>query len=223
MKKSVSILWGMSFIIVGLIIGLNALGITNINIFFDGWWTLFIIVPCFIDLFDGDDMIGSIIGILIGILLLLCCQDIITFDLIWKLALPIILVLLGISIIFKSTININNKLFQKNTNKVEVYCATFGEQKINLANEKFKGANLTSIFGMIECNLTESKFTEDNIIYATAIFGVIDIIVPDNVKVVVKSLPIFGGINNKRKNPKKENVKTIYIKGISIFGGIKIK
>lgn len=39
---------GIVLIILGPIVGGNTLGITNINIFFDGWWTLFIIVPCFI-------------------------------------------------------------------------------------------------------------------------------------------------------------------------------
>ena len=44
MKKIESILWGLVLIVVGVIIGLNTMGITNINIFFDGWWTLFIIM-----------------------------------------------------------------------------------------------------------------------------------------------------------------------------------
>ena len=48
MKKFGDLLWGLFFIALGLIIGLNAMGITHINIFFSGWWTLFIIVPCFI-------------------------------------------------------------------------------------------------------------------------------------------------------------------------------
>ena len=50
MKKFGNILWGLVFIAVGLIIGLNAMGITNINIFFKGWWTLFIIIPSLINL-----------------------------------------------------------------------------------------------------------------------------------------------------------------------------
>ena len=54
MKKVGNILWGIVLIIIGLIIGGNALGIVNINIFFDGWWTLFIIIPCFIGLFKDD-------------------------------------------------------------------------------------------------------------------------------------------------------------------------
>ena len=88
-----------------MIIGGNALGITNINIFFDGWWTLFIIVPCFIGLFKEREKTGNIIGLLIGIALLLCCQDILDFDMIWKLALPVVLIIIGISFIFKDTFN----------------------------------------------------------------------------------------------------------------------
>ena len=36
MKKIGNILWGVVLIIIGLIIGGNALGITHINIFFNG-------------------------------------------------------------------------------------------------------------------------------------------------------------------------------------------
>ena len=105
MKSFGNVLWGIVFIVVGLIIGGNALGIININIFFDGWWTLFIIVPCFIGLFKEREKTGNIIGLLIGIALLLCCQDLLNFDMIWKLALPTVLIIIGISFIFKDTFN----------------------------------------------------------------------------------------------------------------------
>ena len=61
MKKFGNVLWGIVLIIIGLIIGGNALGIVNINIFFDGWWTLFIIIPCFIGLFKDDEKTGNLI------------------------------------------------------------------------------------------------------------------------------------------------------------------
>ena len=99
MKKFGNVLWGIVLIFIGLIIGGNALGITNINIFFDGWWTLFIIIPSFIGLFKDNEKTGNLIGLLIGIILLLACQDLLEFDLIWKLAFPTILVVIGLSII----------------------------------------------------------------------------------------------------------------------------
>ena len=72
MSNLSKILWGIVFIVIGIIIGLNALGVTNINIFFDGWWTLFIIIPCLIGLFDNDSegKTGNLIGIVIGVILL---------------------------------------------------------------------------------------------------------------------------------------------------------
>ena len=111
MKNFGNVLWGIVLIGIGLIIGGNALGITNINIFFDGWWTLFIIIPCFIGLFKEREKTGNIIGLLIGIALLLGCQDILNFDTIWKLVVPVILVVIGLSLIFKDTFN--SKEFRK--------------------------------------------------------------------------------------------------------------
>lgn len=69
MKKFGNVLWGIVLISIGLIMGGNALGITNINIFFDGWWTLFIIIPSFIGLFNDDEKTGNLVGLLIGVAL----------------------------------------------------------------------------------------------------------------------------------------------------------
>ena len=52
MKKLSKILWGIALIAVGSIFALKAFGVTNVEIFFDGWWTLFIIVPCLVGIFS---------------------------------------------------------------------------------------------------------------------------------------------------------------------------
>lgn len=100
------ILRGIILIILGIILGLNSLNITNIDIFFNGWWTLFIIIPCFIRLFDNTKSKSrNIIGLIIGISLLLSSHNLISFEIIVKLILPFILVSIGLSLIF----NKNNK------------------------------------------------------------------------------------------------------------------
>ena len=60
MKKLNGILWGVAFIAIGALFALNALDITNVNVFFDGWWSLLIIIPCAIELISGNDRIGSL-------------------------------------------------------------------------------------------------------------------------------------------------------------------
>ena len=105
MNRISNILWGFVLIIIGVIFGLNALNIADINIFFDGWWTLFIIVPCFIDLFKNESKTGNIIGLIIGVALLLSCRGILDSGMIFKLMVPFILVCIGLSIIFKDSLN----------------------------------------------------------------------------------------------------------------------
>lgn len=121
MGKIKKYLWGIFFVLLGVIIGLNSLGITNVNIFFKGWWTLFIIVPCLIGLFDDEDKTGNLIGLLIGVVLLLGANSVISFELVGKLIIPAILVIIGLSILFKETIksNITEKVSSASKNGLE--------------------------------------------------------------------------------------------------------
>ena len=227
MKKFGNVLWGIVLIIIGLIIGGNSLGITNINIFFDGWWTLFIIIPCFIGLFKDNEKTGNLIGLLIGIALLLGCQNILDFDLIWKLAFPTILVVIGISIIFKDTlggkVSDEIKKLNEKRNGENSYCATFSSQKVKLDGEKFTGADLTSVFGGVKCDLRNAIIDSDVVVNASSIFGGIEIYVPSNVKIKIKSTAIFGGVENKANTKEDENSHTVYINGTALFGGVEVK
>lgn len=228
MKNFGNVLWGIVLIVVGIVIGGNALGITNINIFFDGWWTLFIIVPCFIGLFKERAKTGNLIGLGIGVALLLCCLDILNFDLVWKLALPVVLVIIGISLVFKDTFDheVSEKIknLNKNSNSDKGSFAAFSGQKVSYDKEKFNGTELTAVFGGIECDLRDAIIENDVVINASSIFGGIEIIVPSNVKIKIKSSSIFGGVGEKRKNTDAvDKEHTIYINATCMFGGVEIK
>jgi len=210
-------LWGVLLILIGVVLCLNALDITNIDLFFEGWWTLFIIVPCFTQLFTEKVKIDNMIGLLIGLFLLLSCQGIVDFNLIFKLGLPVILVIIGISIVFKDSKNANKIIKNK---KALDYCSTFSGQTIRFENEEFDGCNLNAIFGGIKCDLTNVKVKDTVLINASAIFGGINIVVPREVKVEIKNNSIFGGVSNKHNN--KDGKQTIYIEANCLFGGIVI-
>lgn len=224
MKKTGNILWGLLLVALGIIIGLNTLGIADINIFFKGWWTLFIIIPSFISVIKDDEKIGSLIAFLIGVGLLLSVRDIIDFSLIWKLLVPIIFVIIGLSIIFKDSLN--KKLKEefekiKLDKKGEEITATFSEQKVNYDEEVFNGAEINAIFGGVKLDLRKAKIKKDTLIKTTCIFGGVDILLPKDINVKVVSTNIFGGVDNKIKNA--ESKKTLYINSTNIFGGTDIK
>lgn len=226
MKSYKNVIWGLLFIVVAVLIFLNSFNIVRVNLLFDGWWTLFIIVPCFIGLFSNEDKMGNIIGLLIGVILLLGVNDVIDFDKIWSLMATGVIIIIGLSLIFKDTVNskINKKISElnKEKNNSDNYFAAFSGQDINLSNKPFKGCDVTACFGGIKMDMREAKIEDEVIINASSIFGGITILVPEEYNVEIKSTSIFGGVTNKKKN-KDTNKKTIYINALSMFGGVDIK
>ena len=227
MKRRNQVLWGVILVGIGLLLGLNALGITHINLFFDGWWTLFIIVPCAVGLVSGKDITGNLIGVGIGVFLLLCCQDILDFSMLWKLVFPAIIILFGVKMIFGTRVDRASseviKRLQATNGQVPYGTAVFSGEKMNFSGEVFQGAELNAVFGGVECDLRNAIIEQDCVIQASAVFGGIDIYVPTNVNIKVSSNSIFGGVSNKTANYHDELAPTIYIKCNCMFGGVDIK
>ena len=225
MKTVKRVTWGLVFVIVGVLLCLRAFDLFDFNIFFDGWWTLFIIIPCFIGLLTDDDKMSSLFFLIVGVLLLLACQDIISFKVFGKLIFPVIILLIGLSMLFKNMFNkkINHTIAKINetSESKDEYSAVFSGQDIDLDKLEFKGTTLNAIFGGVKLDLRNAIIKKDVVITGKAIFGGIDIYTPDNVNVQVKSNSVFGGVENKNKNNDKKI--TIYIDATCVFGGIDIK
>ena len=220
MKNCKNIILGIILIVVGVWFGLYATGIVKVNLLFDGWWTLFIIVPSFLGLFDEDGRTGSLIGLFAGVLLLLSCQDVLNFDIVLKLIVPCVLIVTGLSFIFKGKIktkNIENVKTVGGTN----YNATFSGQNLDFSKEEFTGTKLDAVFGGIKCDLRNAIINDDVVIEASAIFGGITILVPKDVNVKITSTSIFGGVDGKSKMDKPG--KTIYVNATCLFGGVEVK
>lgn len=226
MKRLNRILWGIVLVALGVIFALNAFDIIKVDVFFDGWWTLFIIVPCGIGLFSENDKSGNLIGLLIGVLLLLSCQGILTTATIWKLIIPVIIIFIGLKLIFGGMFgNKAEKIFSKmkdNGEEPKVSCAVFSGQNLNFNGEVFKGAEFTAVFGGLKCDLRGAVIENDCAINVSAIFGGITIYVPSYVNVKINSNSIFGGISNKAINSQANSI-TVYVSGTCMFGGVDIK
>ena len=227
MEKLNRILWGLVFIVLGIVIALNTLDIINFNIFFNGWWTFIIIIPCFIGLFDGtkEGKLGNIIGILVGVVLLLVAQGLLRFDIVFKLFIPAVLVIIGLYLlfgnVFRSKVTDKLRELKKESGNGEAICATFSEQFVTKNDEKFENATVDAVFGSVVLDLSKAKIKDETVITASAIFGGIDIIVPKDVEVKIKSTPIFGGVSNTTKT--KDAKKVIYIDALALFGSVEVK
>lgn len=234
MKKTKSILWGLVVIALGVLWGLKEAHIIDRSIFFDGWWTLFIIVPCFIGLFTSENKGGSAAGLAVGVLLLVNCY----YD-IWQykaFILPAVVVVAGIAIVINNLVPKKTdapEIPQNNGNYVPApeapvqqsnaeYYASFSGENYRFDNG-FAGGKFVASFGGIKVDIRNSDIVDNCVITTNATFGGVDIYVPNDVRVIVKSNSIFGGTSDKSNKNLPPDAKTIFVNATNLFGGTDIK
>lgn len=218
-EKLKKILLAITLIVLGIIVGLNSLEITSINIFFDGWWTLIIIIPSLIGVIDDKDT-GSLVMLLVGILLLLNARGIFVLNVLWKLIIPIILVFMGINVLRNDVFSKSAKKLE-NVNKKAVYTASFST-KNNVVKEDIEALSVEAIFGENTIDLRNIEIKEDIYIKALAMFGEVKIITPKGQSIKLNANKFFGSVQNNNKNIVDENKKIININASAIFGEVDI-
>jgi hypothetical protein len=101
--------------------------------------------------------------------------------------------------------------------------AIFGGTSRTLKTAEFRGGDALAIFGGVELDLRSSKLASAEAVFeANAIFGGIDMKVPDTWIVSVRGMGIFGGYEDKTSPPADPNAPVLVISGNAIFGGVSI-
>lgn len=228
MKKVSNVVWGVLLVALGTILALKAFGVIDFKLFFDGWWTLFIIVPSITGIITEKDKGTSCFFLGLGVCLLLAAQNIINWGMIWLLALALVIVVVGIKLIFGSarrkTAEIECNL-ESSGKKRKSGFAAFSGTTLNFSGEEFDGAELNAIFGGVECVASNAIVTEDVVVKAFALFGGVDIFLPQDVNVKIVSTSFFGGVSDETETGRKTipGAPTVYVKATCLFGGVDIK
>lgn len=216
-RKTFGIIFGALLVAAGVILALKEFGVMQIDSsVFEGWWSLFIIVPAIDGLIRNKDKIGSLLVLAIGVYLLLAARGIIEYGMFWQLLLPVIVVLCGAKIIIKSVRGEK----KDRAEPAEDHAAVIDKKD----GEKSKITRVGAVFGGSKCNLTDADFSKTNEIELLCVFGGAEIIVPEDVEIVVNSFCLFGGVSDKRsiKSDTEKRARLI-INGFCLFGGADIK
>jgi predicted membrane protein len=226
MKKTKNFLWGIVFIVIGVLWILNVCEVITGDLLFEGWWTLFIMVPCAIGLVTERDKFGNLIGLGIGVCLLLGTRDIVDFSLLWKLVLPVIVVLIGVRIIFGNFIRSKKRKHPKTNTDVQEereHSAVFFKENVNYDGKVFEGAELTAVCGGIKCDLRGAIINHDVTVEINAIFGGVDLLLPADVNVQLSTVSIFGSTSDKHGSHLPTGTVTVFVESTCVFGGTEIK
>jgi len=222
-KRMSNTIWGLIFIILGLGIAGKVMFGIPFNIFFQGWWTLFIIIPCALGIVEKGWGEGNGVGLCIGIFLFIGCQDFVPHGWMGKLLVPVILMIIGVSILFKGSFNGSRHVRVNMEMGPNDYVGIFNAKKVRYPMEKFQGCTANAVFGGVDIDLRDAVIDEDVVIDATAVFGGIDLYVPPHVRVKVSSVPLFGSVRDKTSEPAELSAPTIFVNATCMFGGVDIK
>ena len=103
--------------------------------------------------------------------------------------------------------------------------AVFGGVERHISAQDFRGAQCTAVFGACKIDLRDAQMLGKEATLETyAVFGGVEIRVPDDWEVVNRSTAIFGGIGDERRHsPTGPDTKTLILEGAAVFGGVQIK
>ena len=81
--------------------------------------------------------------------------------------------------------------------------------------------NAVAVFGGHDLDMTDAVFEGREVtIWAFAVFGGIDITVPEGVSVRNEGVGIFGGFAARGSEDPDPNAPTVVVKGLALFGGV---
>lgn len=238
MKKnnSTGIILGLLFLVIGAGYLAKVLGfIDGFTIFFDGWWTLFIIIPCFCGLFGRNGgKVGNLIGIAIGLFLLLMAQDVLNGERLWALLAAAICVLIGVNLmlpkskkeksgddhVYTDRFDRGERVAADTTVQSGVVHVTDAEVVEDAVYREAEGVNDESEGFFETHHETYENAGDMDKVVCSAVFSGREIRVDNSVFTGADLSALFGGVDLNLKNAVIQKNVTIDVK--AVFGGIDI-
>ncbi len=190
--KPIRIWIGLVFLTLGVLGILDATGALESTQLIDDWWPLAVIGLGAIGMIaERRISLGPSIVAVIGLLLLAGQQGWSEEDLFG----PAILVVIGLIVLSGLW-----RRGRERTTTGEDSLVMFGATKIKDRSEHFDHADVSAIFGGATLDLRQTHIDGDASVDALALFGGVDVVVPEGWRVAIEGTPIFGGFEDKTEN-----------------------
>lgn len=116
----------------------------------------------------------------------------------------------------------NDGWVNRETNETISHTSVFSNLRIANDSHAFLSAALTAVFGNVMYNLRGCVPVNGAVVDAVAIFGNVTVFVPENCRLQVKGVPIFGGCRCRVMRPNDPSLPLLTIRYTSVFGGVEI-
>ena len=214
---------GLLIVIVGGLFTLENMGIAYAEDYLR-YWPAGLIAIGLVKLWQARSGLGGGLGgalfVGAGALLLLDSLNIarISVNELW----PILLVAFGASMIWRG-LHGSPRLSSVDTAATVSGMAILGGFKRGNNSRAFKGGDLTAIMGGCEIDLRQAAIDGEAAIEVFAMWGGIEIRVPEDWTVISRVVPLLGGVEDKTHPPPGASTHRLVLRGFAIMGGIEVK
>ncbi|HMM05346.1 MAG TPA: LiaF-related protein [Clostridiales bacterium] len=220
-RRNLSLLFlGAILIFLGVLWGGNSFGIWDVDLFFHGWWTLFLIIPPIFGMIQHGVKSFDLIVLFIGLVFLFSSQGIFSWGTVSKLFLPALLIVIGLLVIF--SIFRRKKVPGIDREAMAHLSAVFSGIKHDFVNETYTGGRVEAVFGSVDLDLRGAVIEQDIYMEVNAVFGGVKIFFPPNVRVIADKNAVFGGVSDKTVANNAVNTPQVHIECNAVFGGVEL-
>ena len=223
-----SFAWGGVVLFVGVVLLLDHMGVISAAGLWR-FWPMILVLAGIVNLLDECKRIWGVCLLIAGVLLQLGQFGIVHVT--WALLWPILIIGVGLSLMWGS-IRARKSIDERGD--VVTGPGTLNELAIFSGVEKrimgknFRGGRLVAIFGGIEIDMWQAEMEGDTaILHVDAIFGGVELRVPDTWLVSSEGQGVFGGYSDsthlRPPTDSNETRKTLVVRGMALFGGVEIR
>lgn len=222
---------GLLLIFIGVIFTLDRLHWIDAGEVFK-FWPLVLVAAGAGKLFwpgSSSSWASGLLLIVIGGWLQLEILDVIYFSL-WDYW-PLLLVLVGIRIAWRGVVGESRQAASESVSTVNAVAVLGGVSRTCNAPD-FRGGDMIAVMGGCEIDLRQARIAASPaVIDAFALWGGVDIRVPEDWVIIVKGVPFLGGYEDSTRprpaEPSDPSLPTagqvLIVKGFAIMGGVEVK
>lgn len=166
---------------------------------------------------SGGSRVTGAILVILGLVLQLNLLEYLNISL-W----PLILILIGLRIAWQGMAG-RSEAEVGSSSTVNAVAVLAGASRSS-NSEDFRGGDFVAFMGGCEANLKSARIAEGPaVIDVFALWGGVEIQVPEDWTVVMKGLPLLGGFEDNTTPPAEDTGQVLIVKGFAVMGGVEIK
>ena len=217
------LMFGLMFIFLGVVFTLDRLNIGRAEEYLR-YWPVGLIVLGLAKLWQvrggQGNPIGGVIFTAVGSWMLLGTLDLVERSVLdfW----PLLLVFVGGMIVWQGLRGRRDRGSAGSNDTVNAVAILSGVKRAS-NSPAFRGGELSAFMGGCEIDLRQASINGDATLDVFAMWGGIEIRVPENWTVIGQVTPLLGGVEDQTRAPQAATAHRLTVRGVVIMGGVEIK